>query len=374
MKMKTLFKKTVNNINNSIKNTFSSRHHSKDFIFARSEYLRTRLTTICFLFIVLTPFWAIFDYFLLPEEVLDSILIARVVIFIGLLLTLWISKKPNRTARKNLFLSGLTLALPAFFYAIVLVNLYSSSPQLLIGYSFIPFLLVGMLSIFPFTLIESLILGMGLLLLQFFSGFITESPFGAQSLQNIWLLFALLCVVMTSNHFHLSLLLRLYRQATHDPLTGLLNRVALDRHTEQIEKLVPRPSTAVVLLDLDKFKNINDVYGHSIGDQVLMAFASLLKDEAKDSEMICRYGGEEFLIIMIDVSKDEAIANAENIRTITEKLIVHNLEGMPFHISVSQGLSMLRADETIKDAIKRADNRLYEAKAKGRNCVVAADK
>lgn len=192
-----------------------------------------------------------------------------------------------------------------------------------------------------------------------------------QSLQNLWLLFALLSVVMTSNHFHLSLLLRLYRQATHDPLTGLLNRVALDRHTAQIEQQEPRPSIAVILLDLDRFKQINDTYGHSVGDQVLRVFAGMLKNEASENEMICRYGSEEFLVIIVDISREEVLAEAERIRLITEKLELHTLEGVPFQISVSQGISMLRSDETIQDAIRRADERLYKAKRKGRNCVMA---
>lgn len=368
-----MFKKTINNIVSAVQDTLSSRYHSKDFIFARSEYLRTRLATICLIFVLLTPFWTVFDWFLLPKQALYVVLPARGVMFVGLLLTFWASKKTNASARMNLFLSGMTLALPALFYAVVLISLSYIIPHSLIGYSFIPFLLVGMLSIFPFTLVESLTLGLGLLLLQLFSGFITASPFSAQSLQNLWLLFALLSVVMTSNHFHLSLLLRLYRQATHDPLTGLLNRVALERHTEQIESQEPRPSTAVVLLDLDKFKQINDTYGHSVGDQVLRVFAGMLKSESNKNEMICRYGGEEFLVIIVNITKKEVLAEAERIRLITEKLELHTLEGMPFHISVSQGISMLRPEEKIKDAIRRADERLYMAKRKGRNCVVATD-
>lgn len=354
-----------------MQDTVSSQSHSKDFVYARSEYLRTRLTTICFIFVILTPLWAIFDWFLLPKEALYVIFPARAVMLSGLLLILWASNKPEPSAKKNLFLSGMTLALPALFYAVVLVSLSVIIPHSLIGYSFIPFLLIGMLSIFPFTLIESLTLGMGLLLLQFFSGFISGSPFDAQSLQNLWLLFALLSVVMTSNHFHLSLLLRLYRQATHDPLTGLLNRVALSRHTEQIERQQPRPSTAVVLLDLDHFKQINDTHGHSVGDQVLRVFAGMLKNEAQENEMICRYGGEEFLVVIVNITREAVLAEAERIRLLTQSIELHTLEDIPFSITVSQGISMLRSEETIKEAIRRADERLYIAKRKGRNCVVA---
>ena len=175
---------------------------------------------------------------------------------------------------------------------------------------------------------------------------------------------------MTSNHFHLSLLLRLYRQATNDPLTGLLNRVALQRHTEQIEKTDPRPSAAITLLDLDHFKLINDSYGHSVGDQVLRLFAAMLKKGAQKNDTVCRYGGEEFLIISTHVSREQAVEQAEKIRVLAQELEPKTLDNVSFQISVSQGISMLRPDEKIEDAIQRADERLYIAKSNGRNCVV----
>lgn len=366
-----------NNIKNhnisAIRDTLSSRHHSKDFIFARSEYLRARIKTISLLFVVLTPFWALFDWFLLPAESRHIVFPARVLLFLSLTLILFISQKPNSSAQKSFFLSGMTMILPGLFYAVILMSLANSIPHSLIGYSFIPFLLVVTLGIFPLTLIESLMIGSGLLLLQLFSGFIMGEPFDAQNLQNLWLLAALLSIVMTTNHFHLSLLLRLYRQATHDPLTGLLNRSALMRHTKHIEQLEQRPSTAIILLDLDHFKLINDTHGHSIGDTVLRLFSSMLKDTAQKNEIICRYGGEEFLIISTDISKQEALQYAETIRQLTQTLQPHSLDGIPFKISVSQGLSMLRPKEDIHSAIQRADERLYAAKRNGRNRVVGND-
>ncbi len=86
---------------------------------------------------------------------------------------------------------------------------------------------------------------------------------------------------------------------------------------------------------------------------------------------VFRYGGEEFLVIIVNITREEVLIEAERIRLLTEKLEMHTLDNIPFTISVSQGISMLRSDETINDAIKRADERLYIAKRKGRNCVVA---
>lgn len=355
----------------SVRDTLSSQHHSKDFIFARSEYLRIRTQIVSLIFIILTPFWALFDWFLLPTQSLPLVLPARGMMLMGLVFILFASSRSWLSTKFNFLLSSLVFILPALFYGAVLISLPTAVFNPLIGYSFLPFLLVVTLGIFPFTLVESLGLGVGLILLQLFAGAVMSSAFSAQSLQNLWLLSALLTIVMANNHFHLSLLLRLYRQATHDPLTGLLNRVALVRYTEHLEQLEQRPSTAIILLDLDYFKKINDRYGHSVGDQVLRLFATLLKNESNPNEIIYRYGGEEFLIIRTYTNPTEALKRAEQIRLSTQQLKPHTLDKTIFAITVSQGVSMLRPKESIQEAIVRADERLYLAKKKGRNCVVA---
>lgn len=357
----------------SIRDTLSSKYHSKDFTFARSEYLRTRILIISLLFVILTPFWALFDWFLLPAKSLPWVFPARVIMFLGLSATFFISLKAWASVKINFLLSGLIFTLPAIFYGVVLISLPNHVANSLIGYSFIPFLLVVTLGVFPFTLIESLILGAGLILLQFFTGVVMSSALSPQNLQDLWLLVALLTIVMTTNHFHLSLLLRLYRQATHDPLTGLLNRIALIRHTEHLEQLEKRPNTAVILLDLDHFKKINDQYGHSVGDQVLRLFASLLKTHTEPNEVIYRYGGEEFLIISTHTDRQQVIKRAEHIRQLTKKLQPYTLDKTVFEFTVSQGISLLRPKESIQDAIIRADERLYKAKKNGRNTIIAAD-
>lgn len=359
----------------SVYDTLSSRYHSKDFTLARSEYLRTRIITISVIFAVLTPIWALFDWFLLPKESWAVVFPARLAMFLGFLLTFYICHLSRHTSTKaSLLLSGITLALPGFFYAAVLMSLASSVPHSLIGYSFIPFLLVVTLAVFPFTLIESFILGMGLLVLQFFAGYIMGQPLSSQHLQDLWLLAALLFIVLSTNHFHLSLLLRLYRQATHDPLTGLLNRIALERHTEHLKTLSLRPpNTIIMLMDLDHFKKINDTYGHSVGDEVLRLFSSLLKAEMKKDQITCRYGGEEFLIISSYSTKEQMINYAERIRQLTQELQPKEVNGDAPKISVSIGLSMLRPNESIQSAIQRADERLYRGKRTGRNRVVAEE-
>lgn len=353
----------------AVRDTFSSTHHSKDFIFARSEYLRSRIMVMGIIFLILMPFWTLMDRFLLPEHSLHTILIARAVMFVGLLGAIFTARKRWPSARLNLLLSGAVLILPALFYGYVLLVSGSST---LIGYSFIPFLLVALLGVFPFTLIESAMLGGFLLVLQLFAGHVEGHAFSAQALQNLWLLAALLVIAMTTNHFHLSLLLRLYRQATHDSLTNTLNRAALSRLTQRIEAALPRPSTAVILIDLDHFKQINDTHGHSTGDEVLRRFAAMLKEHV-DASSICRYGGEEFLVVASPSTQESALRLAEQLRQASEQLELYNFEHQRIHLTISIGVSMLRDGENIETALQRADLRLYRAKFLGRNQVVHED-
>lgn len=357
----------------SVRDTFSSQSHSKDFVFARNDYMRNRLLMLNLIFILLVPFWTLFDWYLLPKASLKLVLPARIVMLFGLLLALFLNIKNWMPSKINFLLSTALFALPSLFYLIVLISLPEDYNQSLVGYSFIPYLLVVTLSILPFTLFESLILGIGLLLLQLISSLVIHSNLNTESIQELWLLAALLTIVITTNHFQLSLLLRLYRQATHDSLSGLLNRVALSSHTEIIDKLDHRPPTSITLIDIDHFKKINDTYGHSVGDEVLRLFANLLKKTANKNETVCRYGGEEFLIISTHIDKNSAIKRAENLRQLTLELAPTSLDNKPFNLSISLGLSTLRPNEKVHDAIQRADERLYLAKRTGRNRLVATN-
>src|SRR5690606_29741311 len=225
--------------------------------------------------------------------------------------------------------------------------------------SFIPYMLVAMLAIFPFTLVESAVLGMALLLLEAYALHTSGILLTAQGLQAIWLLSALLVISITANYFHLALMLRLYREATHDPLTGLLNRGALRQSMEQFgtqESAAPR---SLLVMDLDHFKRINDTHGHTFGDDVLRHFSGTLRRSLRPEDLACRYGGEEFVAVL-NTGKQAAIAIAEHIRAQTEASSLINYEGEPVKYTVSIGVASLHDGEPFAKAVMRADNRLYE--------------
>lgn len=354
----------------SVHDTLTSQRHSKDFTYARSEYLRSRVVVISLIFLALMPLWIGVDLLLLPQASLTHTMPGRLVMVVGLLITLLIARRSRTSVLLARLSSGLLIGLPAGFYALVLTTLLQSGEHSLIGYSFIPYMLTTMLSVFPFTLIESAIAGITLLVLQLFAQQVSGTWMTAAGLQETWLLAALLVITLTANYFHLVLLLRLYRETTHDPLTGLLNRGALIHNLEQISHMRPQYKLSLLMIDLDHFKRINDDHGHSIGDLVLREFAQTLRRSVRKEDFVARYGGEEFVVVLLNATKDNALLVAEKVRKQAENMRIRNHAGQPVPFTVSIGVASFLDSDTFESVARRADDRLYEAKKTSRNCVV----
>jgi diguanylate cyclase (GGDEF)-like protein len=157
-----------------------------------------------------------------------------------------------------------------------------------------------------------------------------------------------------------------------DAMTGLNNRRFLEEYVETLVASVQRKrsNVAILMLDLDYFKMVNDTYGHDTGDAVLKALAKVLKESVRASDLVIRYGGEEFLIILLDSAGDAADQVAENIRLAVEKLKVQ-FAGTTVQKTISIGISDFPNDsETFWQAVKFADVALYQAKDRGRNRVI----
>ncbi len=168
----------------------------------------------------------------------------------------------------------------------------------------------------------------------------------------------------------------LYKQAIEkayiDPLTGVSNRAAFDKAVEQECDLAQRHDNALTLmmLDIDHFKQINDNYGHIVGDHALKSFADCISECVRKSDAMFRYGGEEFAIILRNTQLDGAALLADRMRKKIEDMDF-NYEAVDLTITVSIGVTQFRKDETGNSLIERADKLLYEAKQDGRNCIKA---
>ncbi len=162
------------------------------------------------------------------------------------------------------------------------------------------------------------------------------------------------------------------RLASHDPLTGVQNRLALQHALQREVDLAHRQGAplSMLVIDADHFKRFNDEYGHAFGDDVLRALANALSQTVRRSDLLFRFGGEEFVILASHTTRDGARLLAERLREAVAG--IRTVRGRDVALSVSVGVAELNKDETPEQLFERADQAVYEAKAAGRNRVVLA--
>jgi len=163
-------------------------------------------------------------------------------------------------------------------------------------------------------------------------------------------------------------------QAWRDELTGLLNRRRFVELGTRELALVTRGQRHLLaaLLDVDDFKRVNDVHGHAAGDALLRAVGQVLPAQLRATDLVARWGGEEFVLLLPDAHPDEAQRLAERVRSAVETLQVAREPGQPLKCTVSIGITAARPGDTFDSLIDRADQAMYQAKAAGKNRVVQA--
>lgn len=157
----------------------------------------------------------------------------------------------------------------------------------------------------------------------------------------------------------------LEKSSVTDKLTGLYNRKMFDDVVmKEIEKMKRYShSFGIIMIDIDYFKNINDTYGHHAGDKVLIEIAQILKKNTRISDVLIRWGGEEFIVICLEVSEQDIKNISEYIRQKVEQTHFYKID----KLTISIGTTINREDDDINSIIKRADEALYKAKELGRN-------
>ena len=165
----------------------------------------------------------------------------------------------------------------------------------------------------------------------------------------------------------------LQRLATRDPLTGCLNRRAFHDSFERMLLLARAGGQELgcVMIDIDHFKAVNDTHGHAVGDRVIQEVAKKILECARTADLVCRYGGEEFCIVMSGIDKQQVFAFAERVRSKVERDFAGGLREIPgLRVTVSAGVESMNGPSLVGPAlIDRADQALYRAKRSGRNRV-----
>lgn len=180
------------------------------------------------------------------------------------------------------------------------------------------------------------------------------------------MLWVVLCVVIISFVRRANMISRLHTElASIDGLTGISNRRSilstaafLDRSQKDSGNL------SILMIDIDHFKEINDQFGHQVGDQVLQQVSDVLRKQIREKDIVGRYGGEEFLVLMPDTGPEGAMLAAEKLRqSISDRMT------QPKQLTISIGVAGTSEAATLDRALVRADKALYRAKGEGRNCV-----
>ncbi|MEJ1297930.1 MAG: GGDEF domain-containing protein [Candidatus Sedimenticola sp. (ex Thyasira tokunagai)] len=196
--------------------------------------------------------------------------------------------------------------------------------------------------------------------------FSRDFPFEEEELENIEGLIAGLLYPLRNSLLYQ----RAVDSASTDPLTGVKNRAAMNGAMKREIGLAQRHQSpfSCIILDIDHFKRVNDTHGHLYGDQALRSIAECTEQTIRESDMVFRYGGEEFVIVLTDTDTEGAELLAERIRVNVSRL--DPVPGKKLKLTVSLGVTMLRSEDDGNQFFERLDKALYQAKNSGRNRVV----
>ncbi len=165
---------------------------------------------------------------------------------------------------------------------------------------------------------------------------------------------------------------QIFERSIRDPLTGLFNRIYMQDAVQRLCDLQdrdPSAQVAAVLLDIDHFKNINDTFGHHQGDLVLKQVAEVINNNCRETDVPVRYGGEEFVVFLVNRSPMQVSQFAQRLREVIKCTPWTPPTGPPSFVTISLGTAVRQSKETLSGLIRRADEALYRAKGDGRDCV-----
>ncbi|HJW03435.1 MAG TPA: GGDEF domain-containing protein [Azospira sp.] len=343
----------------------------------RATMIVNRVRLFSFLFAVLTPLWSIIDYVVFPFPLWFALAAMRFLASAAFAF-LVIYYRPSGSLPDAYRAMAIMFAIPTMFYIAshqLLVSHQLTGMQAAIGagYAFLPFVLLAGLSIFPLTLAENILFALPMLLAQAVSGIISWATLDWPSFAGAFWLLALITGVSTlAGLSQLAFMIALVRQAIRDPLTGIFSRRSGEEVLE-LQFIISSRSNApmsLAFVDLDNFKSINDRYGHEAGDEVLVAATEAISTNLRRGDMIARWGGEEFILIMPNTDLEQA---QQAMRRLRQAGFGLRPDGNP--VTASVGLAERIEDRALdwKTLVEKSDQRMYRAKQSGRDRVIAED-
>ena len=340
----------------------------------RATMIVDRVRLFAFLFAVLTPLWVVIDYFVFPYPLWLSLGALRLSASFAFALIV-VGYRPSGSLPDAYRAMALLFAIPTVFYVashqLLAGHQFAGlSAAFATGYAFLPFVLLAGLAIFPLSFIENLLIASPILLAQALSGYMRWATLDWPSFAGaFWLLALITGVSNLAGMSQLAFMIALVRQAIRDPLTGTFSRSSGEETLEMQFTLAKRSNAplAVAFVDLDHFKSVNDTFGHEAGDQVLATAAGTINANLGGGDMLVRWGGEEFVLILPNTDMQQASSVLARLR---QKGFGLRPDGSP--VTAGIGIAELRAEKADdwRELIEIADKRMYHAKTNGRDRIV----
>ncbi len=341
----------------------------------RAEMMVSRARLVAAVFALLTLPWAVVEWLVFPEAAwlpLAGLRVAATVAFAALFVYL---SGPLRLpcARRGLLL---LFVIPTLFYIaanliLVGVPLEGYAEAVAVTHTSLPFLVLAGLSMFPLTAVEALALAVPMLLAKAFLA-VYEWPLADWPgiLGTYWLLLLITGVAGLASISQLAFVIVLVRQAIRDPLTSCFSRQSGEELLELQYIIATRSGTplAIAFLDIDYFKRVNDEFGHEAGDKAIIGAVKRIGEGLRTNDMLSRWGGEEFILIMPNTDIDMARVALQRLR---EAGFGQRPDGTPLTVSIGVAERIADASPDWKSLVETADNRMYQAKRTGRDRIVS---
>jgi diguanylate cyclase (GGDEF)-like protein len=355
----------------ALSDLISTKLHSDDFIATRTSYITIRLWFMCMFFALSVPIFSGFDFVLFPNSEALDLLVARVVLSLSLFSLAYLLKVRARVNTVRLVMPLAFLAPMIFYVASMIIVTDLPKDEIPSIFAMLPYFILAMLGLFPLTISGGVIVVVCILI-----PFISYEIFFVQQsiwllVNSIWLFFLFAGISLWLQVGQLSMLMKLYRESTVDPLTKLINRRVLLRLAQRSNE--GHQVYSLIMFDLDRFKRINDNHGHAVGDRVLVNVAKVIQEELRTTDIVARFGGEEFVAVLPNIELSDAKNIANRVALSISRQSITLDDDAELKITSSVGVTQRRQGETLDETLKRADDLLYFAKNNGRDQVICDD-
>lgn len=337
----------------------------------RAAMILSRVRLIALLFAVLTPLFIIPDLLMLPWPVSGQLALGRIAASLAFIMLMFSFQNTQRMRDAYLALA-IMFAIPTLFFVfsyalLTQTKLDGIAATISAIYAFLPLIMVAGLSMFPLTATEGAVFAAPVLLAEIASSLTRTDAFNLSPLiSTSWLVIVIAIVATLSGMSQLAFMIALVRTAMRDALTGCFSRLSGVELLEIQFILSSRSGAplALAFIDLDNFKNVNDSYGHEAGDRILVNAAERIRASLRTGDMLARWGGEEFILIMPNTYCKEAVMAIERLRAAGFGM---RPDSTPMTASI--GISERTEDRASdwKTLVDIADQRMYAAKQGGKN-------